>query len=129
MVEFWSPSLKNIKEVTQHKIGSMVFLPNEDKEGRLRAPSEGHFYKVTGHKIDKNGRLMCKLHLLISISEEPKYMADHITEPFRRVTSHTQALWANPTSREEREAAVDLLQVKYETKRVSTKYSPTRTKG
>ena len=56
-------------------------------------------------------------------------MADHITEPFRRVTSYTQALWVNPTSPEEREAAVDLLQVKYETKRVSTKYSPHGPRG
>jgi hypothetical protein len=70
---------------TKHKIGAIVFLPNEDDMGAFHPPSKGHYFKVMGHDEDADSRPTCALTQLTPLQRKPAYTSNHITEEFHKV--------------------------------------------
>ena len=114
-----SPASDHIFQPTKHKIGDVVFLPRENIDGSFADVAKGHFYKVTGHATDEEGRPSCILHLLTPLPQTPKCTAPHLEETFHRVLT-TSALWADPKSHPEIEVQADLLNVQYTCHRTAT---------
>ena len=124
-----SPTQDPMFTPTKHKVGDIVFLPNEDDTGRFKSPSEGHYFKVLGHNTDTDNRPTCTLIQLTPLRHTPGYTSNHITESFHKVTNCSVLLYANPITRQEQHVDGDLLSVKYLTQRVSTRYSPRGPRG
>ena len=109
---------------TKHKVGSLVFLPNEKRDGTFEHVTKGYYYKVTGHTTDEMNSPQCKLLHLKTFEGRIRYAAAHTTDKFHKVTSHSSVLYLRPRTVEEIECEVDLLNVQYTTLTVNTTYSP-----
>ena len=119
-----SPNTDPIFPPTKHIVGSLVFYPNERRNGTFEHVTKGYYYKVTGHTTDEMNRPQCKLLHLKTLEGRIRYAAANTTEDFQRVTSHSSVLYLRPRTVEETECKVDLLNVQYTTLTVSTAYSP-----
>ena len=109
---------------TRHKIGSVVFLPNEKKDGSFEHVTNGYYYKVTGHTTDEMDRPQCKLLHLQPFEGRMRYAATQATGNFQKVISHSSAMYLRPRTTEETECEVDLLNVQYTKLIINTTYSP-----
>lgn len=119
-----SPNMDPIFPATKHRVGSLVFLPNEKRDGTFEHVTKGHYYKVTGHTTDEMNRPQCKLLHLKPLKGRIRYAAAHTTDRFHKVTSHSSVLYLRPRTVGEIECEVDLLNVQYTTLTVNTTYSP-----
>jgi hypothetical protein len=114
---------------TKHRIGAILFLPNEDDMGAFHPPSKGHHLKVMGHDEDADGRPTCTLIQLMPLRRKPAYTSNNITEAFHKVADCSALQWKNPATKPEQRVDGDILSVEYTTQRVSTLYSPRGARG
>jgi hypothetical protein len=91
-----SPNTNPIFPTTKHKIGSVVFLPNENRDGSFEHVTKGYCYIVTGHTTDEMNRPQCKLLHLKTFEGRMRYAAAHTSDNFQKVISHTSVMYLRP---------------------------------
>ena len=91
-----SPNTDPIFPTTKHKIDSVVFLPNEKRDGSFEHVTKGYYYTVTGHTTDEMNRPQCKLLHLKTFEGRMRYAAAHTSDNFQKVISHTSVMYLRP---------------------------------